>query len=403
VTHFRDSTLPLSLLLATLSLVWVGCSSTPDDDDSAGDDDDSVGDDDDSAGDDDDSAGDDDDSAAPPTGTAYVVTTDYVDTIISSVAVAGLEVGVTSLSLAAGDVVLSAAGEDLWVLDRSASTGSVYSGGDLGQEPSLEVSFGESANPHHVARCGGYNFVSLYDANGITVLDDVGNTMGFVDVSSYADVDGGAEPDTMVVKGESLWVALQRYDYGTYTNDPVGYLLKVDCATHTVEAEWPVGANPYLRDADTSEDLVLLQTGGWGATDGEIILFDLTAGDGMVIAASENHQDKPLGMGGWAALSDGIVYSVKSAGDGSPENPDTTALLCVDEAGVSRIGNDDLQSNLAGMTSAGNTAWISFRAPWNNPKASYGVAILDEATCSVTTPDSWLNFSLPPSQILVLD
>ena len=397
-------TLWFTLLLLAFGSALSACGATPDDDDSAGDDDDAADDDDDSAGDDDDSAGDDDDSAgddddAPTNNLAYILTTDYVDTVIATHNFETDETNPNALSLAAGDVVMHALGADLWVVDRTAGTASVYADADLSSTPSLEVSFGEGTNPHDVVDCGPWTWVSLYENNAVIALDDAGNTVGAVSVESFADADGGAEPSSMVCVNDTLWVALQRYDFGTYANDEIGQVVTIDTTAVSLLGNYPTQANPTIRANGSDASSLLIQVGGWGAPDGSIGTLDLANGEYLPLVDAMDLGGS-IGLGSWRDFEGRKIVASDHDDDNDWETPTTGTLTCVETDGAQTTGSTGIENYIAGVGRGLGLDYVLLTPPWTNPKLPHGIAFVDANNCLLPEPAEWTVFGLPAVQML---
>ena len=226
--------------------------------------------------------------------------------------------------------------------------------------------------------------------------------MGSVELGPYVDDDGGAEPDSMLAIDGMLWVALHRYDFNTYLSEPNSWVLGIDCATDDIVVSHPVGASPSLRAIPTQSDAVLVQMGAWGDPDGRIVTLNLADGT-MVDAAMAQDFGGPLNPEGWTPFAGGLALSTAVYGDGTPENPDTNSLHCVDPTGVVTSGTTGVTSYLAAMTLVGWDAWVMLTPTWSDPALPHGVAKLNPKDCTIDAADDWMTFSLPPTSIAVLD
>lgn len=228
---------------------------------------------------------DDDDSAGDGEGQthAVVTTTDFSVGALVTVSLDTHEVQeVTAISsdpfvrVDAGLVFLI----NRWMFDSVR----VYEPTNL-QQPLVEFSTGAGSNPHDAVLCKGAIFVSRYDVDSLGVYDlDTGIPLDEIDLSAWADEDGSPEASTLVRKGGTLYVGLQRMirEGSFWPADPDGGgVLEIDCATREVVRSWTTGPNVSIQPHPQHDDALLLLEGvfmdesGAVALDGAIRTLDL--------------------------------------------------------------------------------------------------------------------------------
>ncbi len=182
-------------------------------------------------------------------------------------------------------------GDNIQVLDPSQDFATI-----------LQFSVGPGSNPHDIA------FVSESRAyvsrNESVFLYEVDPTTGAVtdsiDLSALADADGLPEMSGMALRGELLFVAVQRLDRDYYWIPvPPSYLAVVDTATNELVDIDPVSpgiqgiellaTNPY-RNILVDEDTGLLYvacSGNWGSLDGGIVEVDPVALEAVRFVSTE--------------------------------------------------------------------------------------------------------------------
>ena len=389
------------LLAALLAAPLAGCpTSGGDDDDSAGDDDDATGDDDDATGDDDDATGDDDDA----TGDDDDAASPFVGVVLhapfggdATVATVSVEDGTVTddlLGLTGSDWALTLVDKNPWLIGRTGTDAvRQYEGLDF-SAPALEFSTGAGTNPQGVALCDGKIFVSRYDLNGagdaggdVAMFDAAtGGPLGSVDLSSLnPHMDGTPEPESMVVSGTTLYVALQRMDRDDFwTPDAVGKLAIIDCTTGTLSDDWDTGPNPRLSSLGDDKLLVrhnngmdIYQAGGSGQPNEVIVDADLGAGyDSLDLAVG----DDGLGI---------LVTEVDFA---------TNEIWCLDLSNGSQTLLDSVpQRNWSVTASPEGTVWALWRDHWATDMdvEPGGISVYDPATCTEVTTD-WFSFGSDP-------
>ena len=150
-------------------------------------------------------------------------------------------------------------------------------------------SVGNGTNPVDIAFVSPHKaFVSRNDSNLLLIMDPLtGTHLGTVDLSFFADGDGLCEMDHLYLKGDMLFVSIQRVDRDNWWM-PVGdsYLAVVDAAADSLVDLDPVepgmqgiplpAANPYgeLEYDRWRNRLLVSCVGLWGVRDGGIAIVD---------------------------------------------------------------------------------------------------------------------------------
>jgi hypothetical protein len=307
---------------------------------------------------------------------AYTVVGTTSDYTSGSVATIDAQTGALSDSLVTlgGDAIAVALDSTVYVLGRSSeNTVRAYTLGDW-SAPAVEFSTGDGTNPADVATCDGKLFVSLYDGGDIGVYDPSnGSLVGRVDLSAYADSDGSANPaDLYAAPNGALYVALSRYDYGSYWSD-YGMIAKIDCDTFDVLGTWQAGVNTRFS-VDAGNPDVLVVSGDNYALDGAVYTFDTgtdTLSDPLVTEA-----DLGMGLGPWAGGVDG--HGVLIANDGT-----FYSVWCVDTTSWELTEAAEPQVFVAGAAAAPDgTVWVAQRSSWGGGEPVLGFVPYDPAACS---------------------
>jgi len=346
--------------------------------------------------------GDDDDASGPPTErSAFVVTSDYSDTIVARVDLDSGEAHDSLAAFAAGDMTLSIIDEALYLLSRSSEDVlRRYPGGDLGALPDLEVSTGAGSNPQQVAECGGLLWVPLYNRSEVAILDaSDGSLLQTLDLHLWDEgADGSCEPSSIVSAGNSLYLALQRFDLHNLTADPVGKILEVDCEQRTVTREWDTGRNPEIQADPHRPGALLIQEGDFYAIDGQVRSLDPSSG---LFSEPLLREEQTGGdFGGVAAAGPYLVASSWQFFD----TPSSSSLTCLNRTtSVVTAGPTGLAQNLWRLRAAPDgTVWVSLTPAASDPTAAHGIMVLDPESCEEVEGGGY-SFLLPPTDFAFLE
>lgn len=188
----------------------------------------------------------------------------------------------------AGDAVIRKQQGRLFVVNRFGANNIQELDPDNDLATLWQCSVGAGSNPHDIALVSPSKaYVSRYDAKSLAVIDpSVGSSCsGFVtatiDLSTWADADGFAEMDQMVVVGDRLFVSIQRLDRRNFFQ-PVsnGALVVIDTASDTVLTTVELQlSNPFAE----TKGLVYDQRSGKIYIGGPGVLFS-ALGDGGIEA-----------------------------------------------------------------------------------------------------------------------
>lgn len=138
-----------------------------------------------------------------------------------------------------------------------------------------QYSAGNGSNPHDMAFVSEEKaYVSLYDASKIWIVNPLtGQSLGEIDLSSYADADGNPEVDQLFIQGTNLYASIQRLDRNN-SDAPTNTssVLVVDTQTDQVTNEIPLTfPHPVTGFAPLSNgDLLIPCVGNFGIIDGAI-------------------------------------------------------------------------------------------------------------------------------------
>ena len=345
---------------------------------------------------------DDDDSAAPGDARTHaaVTTTDFSVGALAKVELDTREL-TDEVTATSSDPVVRADGGLLFVINRYMfDSVRVYEPPDL-QMPRVEFSTGAGSNPHDAAHCSGAIFVARYDLDSIGVYDiDTGIQIDEVDLSGWADEDGLPEASTLVRRGTTLYVGLQRMvregAFWTPANGG-GAVVAVDCETRDVVNSWTTGPNVFIQPHPMDDDALLLLDGIYWDPSGEIPL------DGGVHPLPLEGQEPGDALIDEAMVGGNIVaVAADEAGRGLLVSADADQhhVHCVDLiSGTTEL----ILSSTAYIPSVqGNDrgeAWVVMRAPYDDPGAGGGLAVYDMDTCEQSDPEPWISTSLEPFSI----
>lgn len=328
-----------------------------------------------------------------------VTTTDYTTGALARIDSAGTLHD--SLAVISSDAAVQSQDGDLYLLSRSSQNAvSVYRDGDY-TTPVLNFSTGDGTNPHGVAKCGGYLFVSLYSTATLGVYDPAtGLSAGTVDLSAFDDGDGSPEPDAVyAAPNGALYVVMNQLDYvNTYESaDGSGTLAKVDCSSFQVTDSWDVGPNPSFDVDPRDPDQLLISGGNWfnddwsgPELDGYLQVFDTSTDSlGDVLMTEE---DAGFNLGGVAGGADGKVITTF-------DTAYSWTVVCMDlnsgDYTTLDVGNAFIGALEA---SPDGLVWASQSLGFGKGDATTGFVAYDPATCTAV---SSVSPTLGPSSMAV--
>lgn len=336
--------------------------------------------------------------------TEYSVAVSTTDYSAGALAVVGPDGTLTDSVLSIGrDIALRREGDTLYILDRTTeNTIRVYENATF-TAPALEFSTGDASNPHDIVTCGGAYFVSLYHDGEIGVYSTSdGSRIGTVNLDEYADDDGSSEPDGMFLAPNGyLYVALNNYDY-TYSASYDGWLVKVDCSTKAVVADWQITTNPRLMPYPGSASKVLIATGNYfdpityePVYDGYLYSFDTETDTQSFPLLAE--QPQSLNIGSIAGTAEAAVVIMD---DGSNWYPKCSVP---NDSGWTLTAPTNFPAGSTFITAAevspDGLVWVAGSPGWGGETSTSGLWTIDPVTCSVV--DTYTT-ALPASSVAVL-
>ena len=329
--------------------------------------------------------------SADGTHSRAVVATVSADYTVGGLALVRLDDWTTldGLTTLGADPQVTVTGERLVELNRGTDNSvRVYELGSF-EEPLIEFSVGDGANPHSAQICGGALWLSLYGTDALGVYDiDSGASLASVSLAAYADDDGLPEPSSMVVIGETLYVAMERLDENSahWTSD-FGVIAAIDCASREIIETWDTGPSPTITPNPSAPDTLLVRTGTYFDADGAFAwdgaLASLDPEAGALTALGVDEADLESNLGSLAAGSNGRALLL------STDESWLYTASCVDlETGeVTAIATvDTFLSDVA--VNDRNEAWVASRASWAAPEAVGGLLVYDLDTCTELTAES---------------
>ena len=255
--------------------------------------------------------------------------------------------------------------------------------------PTWERSTGDRTNPYDAATCAGKLFVSLYNDDALTVLDPAtGDQLSEVDLSE-AVIQGGPEPEAteLIVRGESLYVALNGLDQANGWASVGGAVVEVDCVGETVTGRWAVGGNTQLHDWDgagllvSSESIDGAGAGVWSLDPDEDELTKLIDGDRLGAVISDVA----------ASGSDALILTP------SADHASYT-MTCADLATGALTTLATFSEYLPKVEANDRgEAWVIARWGWADPgNDKPGIYVVDLTTCALKNADDPITFTLAP-------
>lgn len=228
-------------------------------------------------------------SAATAAEYAFVTTTDYTAGSSSVVWLDGSYTVETGVEPVFSDATARWYQGLIYVVNRLGADNVQVIDPSAGFSTVAQNSVGNGTNPKDIAFVTRRKaFVSRSDTNELLIFDPMsGEILGTVDLSAFADSDGLCEMDCLYLKGEYLFVSVQRVDRDNWWS-PVGdsYIAVVDAAADSLVDVDPftpgvqgiplAGANPFteLKYDHHLDRLLVSCVGYWGVEDGGIEIVD---------------------------------------------------------------------------------------------------------------------------------
>ena len=343
-----------------------------------------------------------DEPPPPPDGrSAFVVTSDYSDSVMARVDLDSGKVHDGLAAFPAGDMILDVEGEDIYLISRSGEDViRRYPKGDFSRAPDLEVSTGAASNPQALTLCAGRLWVSLYNRSELIALDpSSGDLLQTVSLHAFDEgEDGSCEPSSMVEFDGSLYLALERFDLHDLRADPEGRIIEVDCGDGAIVQEWTTGPSPQIQVDPSAVGDLLVKEGSFYAVDGGVRSLELTNGEFSDLLLAEEGINADLS--GLAASGDHLVASGWAFGTAAG----LSSIHCLDRSsGEQRIGPADLSQNIWHLSAAPNgEVWATITPSATAAGAEHGIMRIDPSSCSATATEL-TPFLLPPTHIAFME
>jgi len=194
-------------------------------------------------------------------------------------------------------------GTYLYILERSgADAVSKYLPSDISAGRDLyQFSLGAGANPYDMVFYGSKAYILLYGTGTIWVVkpdasDETSFKIGEIDVSGWADGDGSSEPNLGFVYNGMVYVALQRYDLTTNSENNC-VIVMIDPQTDTIVGNYETSARNVTNIGVDGRTLYLAGT-TYGKSDEGITVLNLDnlSGGGKKLVTEESLGGSLSGM-----------------------------------------------------------------------------------------------------------
>ncbi len=220
---------------------------------------------------------------------AFVTTTDYSTGSSSVIYLDGSYTTERNVASICSDAVARYYGGLIYVVNRMGCDNIQVLDPSDGFSTARQFSVGTGSDPHDIAFVSGAKaYVSRGNETELLIVDpSSGSNLGTVDLSRFSDADGIPEMDCMILKGDLLFVSIQRLDRNNYWLPvPPSYLAVIDTRADTLydcdPAEPGVqsieleGTDPFGEiHFDPYTGLIYLTSvGWWGMQDGGVERID---------------------------------------------------------------------------------------------------------------------------------
>ncbi|MDE2890818.1 MAG: hypothetical protein OXR72_21660 [Gemmatimonadota bacterium] len=333
---------------------------------------------------------------------AVMTTTDYTSGALSSLDL-GTNTAANDHLVIHSDAVVRVYRDKVYVLNRLGQDNViVLDRGDLAT-PLTQYSTGNGSNPHDIAFVSEEKaYISLYERTLLLIVNPVtGDSLGSVDLSTFADADGLPETSQLSVHGGQLFAACHRLDrengwvpteFSTIAVVDVttDHLVDADPAAEGTQGIEMTSKNPAGAARRGSKWIVSAVNTYSDLTDGGIEVIDLEAmrSEGMVL-------DEAAVGGNLSSLvmtSDSDGYAVVT-----DENFVNTVKRLDLTAGSVSQGLDGLSGGFVpGLGVFGERLYILDQGSFGDP-ASAGVKVYDVSTDELVAGP--IGTGLPPSSI----
>jgi len=333
---------------------------------------------------------------------AVLTTTDYATGSLSVLDLA-TNTPTNDLLTIHSDAVVRVHHGRVYIVNRFGQDNVLVLSGEDPATPAAQYSVGNGTNPQDIAILHQSKaYVSRLGVASLLVVNPVtGDSLGSIDLSSFADADGNPEAAAMAIYGDRLYVVCQRLDNFVPTDKST--VAVVDVQTDTL-----VDADPALPglqgiDLETKNPFSARQLGDrWylasagdftDYADGGIEVLDLREGATLGVAFTEAQLGG--GLGAIAVVGRDRGYVVVA---------DETFANHVVPFDVARSEVGAAVSGLSGgfvpdLVVHKGSLYILDRGSFSDPAAA-GVVVVDTATNTVTAGP--IATGLPPSGIAFL-
>lgn len=276
------------------------------------------------------------------------------------------------VAITSGDPIVREVAGEIALIDRSEGDSlRIYSPTDW-TRPRLEVLVPGGANLHDVAAWGDGWVGASYEGLELLRWRPSGQGREPVDLSAFRDSDGSVEAESLVVAGDRLLVALQRFDRASGWTRSDGSLVLVNSAGQVV-AESAAGPSPRLEPS-SSPGFSWVATGLFFEEDGSVarVRWEDLQQDPPVLRESEVGGD-------FGALAEVGGYLVISSTDLDSSH---SRLWCLSlGSGVLRPGPVLSDGWFVAIQAWRDQALVAVRSGWTVPGAHSHLWRLDPATC----------------------
>lgn len=335
---------------------------------------------------------------------AVITTTDYSTGILSSLDLT-TNTATKDLLTIHSDAVIRTYKNKVYVINRLGQDNIIVLNSSNLKTPLKQFSVGNGSNPHDIAFVSETKaYVSRNNRNQLLIVNPTtGDSLGSVNLSTFADADGLPEASQMTLYNNRLFVACLRLNQnGGFGPTDFSVIAVVDVTTDqlidtnptTVGVQGIVMAGKNPTGAVVQGNKWILSTvNTFGATDGgiEVIHLDSLKTEGIAI------DEKTIGgdLGALAMTSSTEGYVVLS---------DATFTNAVKHINLSTKTVSAALSNISGgyisdLGIFGNHLYVADQGTFSNP-TSGGVKVFDTTTQQLVSGP--ISVGLPPSSIAFL-
>jgi len=340
-------------------------------------------------------------------GRAVVLATDFVDGAFGSIELDTRAITpVSGQTLLHSDTTGRVIGDDLFVVNRFGgdSIQRLDGGNDLATV--YQCSTGPGSNPQDIVVIDDDKaYVTVFEESSLLIVDPTPEqcrsrddfVTGSIDLSALADDDGTPDMTLMAIRGNLVYVALQRLDIESPLREPAenGAIAVIDTTTDTlIDSIELSGENPFAMTKGLTirgNSLYVSEVGIFGTNDGGIERVDLATRTAQGFILSEETAGGDIVD--FAFASSTRAYAIVSRADF------TTALIAFDPVAGTVLDTveaadgfdySDIEVNLRGEL------YLADRK-FDRP----GMRVFRASDGSELT-DAPLDVGLPPTEVLFL-